>query len=183
MTIEVVKQLNYKFDFERVKKDVLGILEKYNLPQIGITHSPRSINLYPQEKILDCTGSLYDYDNDKFITDEREFTLFNEEFKSTSLYEMYQSIPNIGRFRIMTMDGPKCYTIHNDLCKRYHYVVDTNYKCLFLFPGLKQMHHIPMDGSLYLVDTRYKHTFVNGSRQRRIHLVMGDLDSLLPSRK
>jgi hypothetical protein len=179
----VTKLPEYKFDFERIKKDTLTLIEEFNLPQIGLTHSPKTLELSMEEKVLECTGSIFDYESKEFKFEERDFTIFNEAFKSTSLFEMYQSIPNIGRFRIMTMDGPKCYTIHGDLSMRYHYVIDTNPDCLFLFPKDASFYHIPCDGNLYIVDTRKKHTFVNGSRNRRIHLVLDDLSSLLELKK
>ena len=178
MSIEIIKQLNYDFDLDKAKLAVMKILEEHNfIPQIGLTHSPKATTA--EEKILESTGSIFDFDNKEFKFKETDFTVFNDAYKGTYLYEMYKSMPNIGRFRIMTMDGPKCYTSHRDLSKRYHFVIETNPDCLFLFPGIKQMHHIPMDGNLYIVDTRYKHTFVNGSRKRRIHVVMDDLSSLV----
>lgn len=178
MTVEIYKILpEYKFDYERAKADVMTILEEQNfIPQIGLTHSNRQLT--EEQKILESTGSLYDFENKSYKFQESDFTIFNDRYKYTYLYEIYQSVPEIGRFRIMTMDGPKCYTLHRDLSKRYHYVIDTNPNCLFLFPETNTMFHIPCDQSLYIVDTRQQHTFVNGSRKRRIHLVMDDLSSL-----
>jgi hypothetical protein len=178
MTIEIIKQLpEYHFDFNEIKKDVLQILDTYNISQIGLTHSTKEMS--SDKKLVECTGSIFDYDTKEYKFKETDFTEFNELFKNTSLYEMYKTVPNIGRFRIMTMDGPMCYTIHKDLSKRYHYVIDTNPECLFLFPSVNQIIHVPCDQHLYLLDTRYKHTFVNGSRYRRIHIVMDDLSTLL----
>ena len=178
MAIEIHKILSeYKFDYEKAKADVLRILEEQNfIPQIGLTHSNRELT--EEQKILESVGSIFDYDSRDYKFKETDFTIFNGRYKDTYLYEMYQSVPNVGRFRIMTMDGPKCYTLHRDLSKRYHFVIETNQNCLFLFPGVKQMFHLPCDKNLYLVDTRYKHTFVNGSRERRIHIVMDDLSTL-----
>lgn len=177
--IEICKQLpEYKFDFDQIKKDTLWILEKYNIPQIGLTHSVKTAGSTLEDRMLECTGSIFDFELKEYKFKETDFTEFNEDFKSTSLYEMYKAVPNIGRFRIMTMDGPKCYTLHRDFSMRYHYVIETNPDCLFLFPGVNQMFNIPCDKNLYLVDTRFKHTFVNGSRKRRIHIVMDDLTSL-----
>lgn len=175
----IIRKLpEYKFDFDRLKADTLAILGRYNIPQIGLTHSIKTLHLSPQDKILESAGSIYDHNTDTYISDERDFTIFNEEFKSTSLYEMYQSIPSISRFRIMTMDGPVCYTFHKDLSMRYHYVIKTNPNNLFLFPDHKLFYHIPCDQRLYIVDTREKHSFINGGRIRRIHLVLNDLSSL-----
>lgn len=176
--IEIVKKLEeYKFDFEKIKSETISIVEKYNLPQIGLTHSTKTLN--EEEKILESVGSIMDRETKIRKFNETDFTVFNEAFKDTSLYDIYTSIPNIGRFRIMTMEGPKCYSIHKDLTKRYHFVIETNKDCLFLFPLLRQQYHIPADGNLYFVDTRYRHTFVNGSWGRRIHLVLDDIAPLL----
>lgn len=179
MSDHIIKKLSeYNFDFEQVKKDVLWVLEKNNyIPQIGLTHS--ALCTSESEKILESTGSIFDYENKEYKFKETDFSVFNESYKHLYLYEVYKSVPDIGRFRIMTMDGPKCYTIHKDLSKRYHYVIETNPECLFLFPGINEMIHIPQDGNLYIVNTLYRHTFVNGSRKRRIHLVMDDLSTLI----
>lgn len=176
--IEIVKKLEeYKIDFERIKSDTLSIVERYNIPQIGLTHATKSLN--EEEKILESTGSIMDMETKLRKFEETDFIIFNEIFKNTSLFDLYSMLPNIGRFRIMTMMGPNCYTIHKDITQRYHFVIETNRDCLFLFPSLKQQHHIPADGNLYKIDTRYKHTFVNGSRGRRIHLVLDDIAPLM----
>lgn len=179
MTREIIKQLpEYKFDFDQAKKDVLWILEKNEfMPQIGLTHSTRSKT--EEEKLVESTGSIYDYQHGYFKFRETDFTQFNEAYKSTYLYEMWKQMKNIGRFRIMNLNGPKCYSIHKDLSMRYHFVIETNPNCLFLFPDQKEMFHIPADQNLYLLDTRLNHTFVNGSKQRRIHIVIDDLESLV----
>jgi hypothetical protein len=175
--MNIIEQTNFNFDFDKAKADVLRILEEHNfIPQIGLTHSPKSKTL--EEKILESTGSIFDFENREFRFKETDFNIFNDAYKNTYLYEMYKTVPNIGRFRIMTMDGPKCYTLHRDLTKRDHYVIETNPDCLFLFSGVNKIIHIPCDHNLYLVDTRHKHTFVNGSKKRRIHLVMDDLSTL-----
>ena len=172
----IIQKLDYIFDFEEIKRNVLSIIEEHNLLQIGLTHSDK--DLTEEEKIIDCVGSLYNYDTREFRNKETDFTQFNEKYKNTYLYEVYKNLPNIGRVRIMTMNGPSCYTIHRDLTKRYHYAIETNKDCLFLFPSKEQQFHIPCDRNMYLVDTRNKHTFVNGSRKRRIHLVLDDLTDL-----
>jgi hypothetical protein len=168
----------YSFDINLVRQDVEWILKKNNyISQIGLTHSTNVIN--EEDKILECTGSIFNYETNEFKFKETDFTEFNKAYSSTYLYEIWNTVPNIGRFRIMTMDGPKCYTIHRDLSKRYHYAVETNTKCMFLFPEMDRLAHIPCDQHMYLVDTRYNHTFINASRARRIHIVLDDLSSLI----
>lgn len=168
----------YAFDYERIRLEVKQIYEENKcLPQIGLTHS--SADLTEEEKILESTGSIYDKVNQKYKFKETDFTIFNERYRHTYLYEMYQTIPHLGRFRIMTMKGPSCYTIHKDLSRRYHYVIETNPNCLFLFPSVGKQVHVPCDGNLYLLETRLSHTFVNGSTEIRTHLVLDDLSTLI----
>ncbi len=167
----------YAFDFEAIKADVLSILDEYpGVPQIGLTHSANPVS--DVDKIVESTGSIIDKVTGQRRFSETDFTEFNDKYKSTSLYEMYKAIPNIGRFRIMTMLGPKCYTLHKDLTMRYHFVIETNPDCLFLFPDQKEYIHVPADGNLYLLNTKKRHTFLNGSTQRRIHLVLDDITPL-----
>ena len=166
----------FKFDLELIKQDVKWILKKHNLSQVGLTHS---ITVTEQaEKIVESTGTNYNYDTGVYRFKETDFTEFNEEFKQLYLYEVYKTIPEIGRFRIMNMPGPSAYSIHKDLSKRYHIAVETNTDCLFMFPGLKENYHIPADGNVYLLDTRFRHTFLNGSKSIRTHLVLDDISTL-----
>ena len=171
MSIEIIKQLNYDFDLDKAKLAVMKILEEHNfIPQIGLTHSPKATTA--EEKILESTGSIFDFDNKEFKFKETDFTVFNDAYKGTYLYEMYKSMPNIGRFRIMTMSGPSTYYAHSDISQRLHYAVETNKDCIFLFPEIKQQLFIPQDGFVYQVDTRHRHTFVNASKATRIHLLL-----------
>lgn len=173
---DLITKLEYSFDFERVKSDVLKLVEQYpTISQINLTHSSKSVTQL--EKITEGSGSFIDKTTGSYRFQETDFNQFNSEYTNTSLYEIYKAIPHIGRFRIMVMDGPKCYSIHKDNSKRFHYVIETNPKCLFLFPSDDKMLHIPADGNVYLLNTLHNHTFVNGSFKRRIHLVMEDLSS------
>jgi len=170
----ITKVNDLVFDLERARNDVLHILQEYetNNGQLSLTHTPEAIE---SEKLYQATGSLYDSENKVFKYSEADFTVFNDAFKHTYLYEIYKAVPNIGRFRIMVIDGPKCYTIHKDFTTRYHLVLQTNPHCYFVFPDNNEVLHIPADGNLYLVDTIQHHTFLNGSREKRIHLVMDNL--------
>lgn len=163
---------SYRFDLNLVRKDVKKIQSLYpDLQQICLTHTPTVTG----DKVLEGVGSNYNYDSKTYRFDETEFVKFNDDFEDTYLYEIYKAIPNIGRFRIMNMIGPSAYTIHRDQTKRYHLAVDTNRDCLFLFPILKKMYHIPADGYVYTLDTRMEHTFLNGSKSLRTHLVFDDI--------
>jgi hypothetical protein len=172
----LITKTEYSFDYTRAKEATESIIMEYpSLQQIGLTHS---MTASEDEKITQCTGSILDPITNKMRFEETDFTEFNERFKNTYIYEMYKALPNIGRVRIMIMDGPKCYSIHRDITTRFHYAIETNRDCFFLFPELGTQESVPRDGNLYLVDTRYRHTFINGSKKRRIHLVFDDLTGL-----
>jgi hypothetical protein len=166
----------HAFDLALIRQDVKFIQSRHNLPQVGLTHSLKDMT--EEEKIVESVGSNYDYDKKTYRFNETDFTEFNSQFKSTYLYEIYKSIPNIGRFRIMNMPGPSAYSIHKDQTRRYHLAVETNSDCLFLFPTIKEMYNIPADGNVYLLDTRITHTFLNGSKGMRTHLVFDDISTL-----
>ena len=168
----------YDFNFDKLKADTLKIIEECDPeePQICLTHTPDcKVN-----KLYEGAGSLFEPNTKEYIANESDFTVFNDAYKDTYLYDMYKSIPDIGRFRIMIMVGPMCLTTHNDLTARYHYAIETNEACVMIFPAAEdgKIIHIPQDGKLYHVNTKKVHNFVNGSRHRRIHLLIDDLSTL-----
>lgn len=176
MTI-LAHRTDHIFDYAKASEAVDKIIAQYpDLLQIGLTHSTN--DLTEHEKVIECTGSMFDFEARKYKRHETEFTVFNDAFKDTYIYEMYNALRDIGRVRIMIMDGPKCYTVHRDLTKRYHYVIRTNADCFFVFPESAQHVHVPCDHGLYILDTTHRHTFVNGSRSRRVHLVFDDISTL-----
>jgi len=158
-------------------KEAQQIVDQYGTAggQISLTHRPDAETV--QDKFFGATGSLYDYNAQNFIARESDFTVFNEALKNTYLHEIYNEIGNIGRMRIMVMDGPSSYTVHRDLTTRYHLVLKSNPQCFFVFPDDNELVHVPHDNNIYEVDTKRYHTFVNGSREQRIHLVMDNLNS------
>ena len=146
-----------------------------NKGQVSLTHKPSATTSH--ERLFGATGSLFAYDTGNFIADENEFTEFNELFRGSYLHDIYKEIGCIGRMRIMVMTGPVAYTIHRDVTTRYHLALQTNEHCMFVFPTHNELVRIPADGNVYEVDTKEYHTFLNGSRETRIHLVMDNLDS------
>ena len=174
----MVNKTTWEFLAPVALKESLAIINEYGLNsgQISLTHRP--CDTTPEDRLFSATGSLYDYSSSKFIASESDFTEFNQIFKDTYLHDIYTGIGNIGRMRIMVTDGPSAYTVHRDLTTRYHLVLQTNQQCFFVFPGSNSVAHIPQDNCVYEVDTKQYHTFVNGSRERRIHLVMDNLLSL-----
>jgi len=86
-------------------------------------------------------------------------------------YLKWLDIP-VFRTRIM-MSRPKgCYSIHKDYSPRLHLPLMTNKQCNFLITDPLTMFHLPADGTTTWVDTTKQHTFMNGSTEQRLHLVM-----------
>jgi hypothetical protein len=76
------------------------------------------------------------------------------------------------RTRLLLCKPRVCYTIHNDYSPRLHLPLVTNKNCLFLFTEMEKVIHMPASGETFWVDTRLNHTFLNGSTENRLHLVM-----------
>jgi hypothetical protein len=76
------------------------------------------------------------------------------------------------RARIMLSRPKGCYSVHRDFSPRLHLPLVTNRQCNFLITDPIQFFHLPADGRTTWVDTTKPHTFMNGSTEKRLHLVM-----------
>lgn len=91
-----------------------------------------------------------------------------------SVFEDYLEWINVPvyRTRIMLSRPKSSYSIHRDYSPRLHLPLITNDQCYFVFKDPAEFIHMPADGRTYWVDTRREHTFMNGSVDNRLHLVM-----------
>lgn len=107
------------------------------------------------------TGSISNY-----ALEEKDFqySLFDLPY-TNSLLEKYSMV----RTRIMTMSSKTCYSYHWDLSSRIHLPLVANEDCFFVIED--KVYRTPADGSVYRVDTTKKHTFVNASFEKRIHIM------------
>ena len=174
----ILEKTEFNFDLKLISADVQFFMNKYpHMTSLGLMHSADART--EEERLRDCTGNAEFIKKNKPDTD---FIIFNESFAGTYLQTMYEILSSkfkLCRFRIMIMNGPMAYYAHSDPTRRLHYVVETNKDCIFLFPEVEEQFHIPADGNVYIVDTRLRHTFVNASNRRRIHLLL----SLFPETK
>ena len=108
----------------------------------------------------------------KSIEWEQSFYHIQPSLKSTVLEDYFKwlAVP-IYRARIMLAREKGCYSIHQDYSPRLHLPLITNKHCNFLFSDPLQMFHLPADGTTTWIDTRRPHTFMNGSMEKRLHLV------------
>jgi hypothetical protein len=97
-----------------------------------------------------------------------ECTQINPLFKDTIFEEIIKEY-DLKRTRLMWVYPFACYSMHCDTTPRIHIPLITNSECYFVFKkGLVE--HLKA-GSTYWVDTRFLHTFINCSDQKRLHLV------------
>ena len=107
------------------------------------------------------TGSITNYN-----LEEKDFKhrIFDLPY-TNSLLERY----NMVRTRIMIMPSKTCYSYHWDLSSRIHLPLISNEDCFFVIDD--NVYRTPANGNIYRVDTTKKHTFVNASFEKRIHIM------------
>ena len=99
---------------------------------------------------------------------ELEYTELNPFFKNT-IFETIIEKYNLKRTRLMWVNEKSCYSLHADETSRIHIPLITNPECYFLFnPGF--LLHLAA-GSVWWVNTKLRHTFLNCSNHSRLHLV------------
>ena len=104
---------------------------------------------------------------------EYSFDKLQPSLRGTPIDEYFQwlGVP-VYRSRIMLSREKSSYSIHFDTSPRLHLPLVTNPQCNFLFTFPLSMIHLPADGRTTWLDTRLPHTFLNGSLEHRLHLVM-----------
>lgn len=171
--IQILKDFN--IDFQKLKQNCEFFLEQNPFHprrrQICLTHRKDSIDPY-----YEGTGSLYNYEEARFVYDEKDFCIFHQDWRSSYLHEVYlqmkQLLPyQVGRVRLMLLNPATCLSIHKDSGFRLHIPIETNPNSFFIFPDQVPV-HLSADGSVYLVNTTHFHTAINGDRHKpRVHLV------------
>jgi hypothetical protein len=109
------------------------------------------------------------------IAPEREYDTLNPELRGTYFEEVIDRLPfPVVRARLLALEPRSCYSVHRDETARYHIAIDTTPHALFVFVERNEVFRVPADGNLYWLDTREVHTAMNGGRDLRIHLVLGN---------
>lgn len=104
---------------------------------------------------------------------EHNFCHLQPSLRGTIIEDYFKwlEVP-VYRTRIMLARPKGCYSIHKDYSPRLHLPLITNKQCNFLITEPMTMFHLPADGTTTWVDTTKQHTFMNGSTEQRLHLVM-----------
>jgi hypothetical protein len=147
-----------------------------------------SDRLNPYDQFVNPDGQISIQNNQGNVTDwssgigksqaktpawEQQFNNLQSELVGTPVDEYLQwlNVP-VYRTRIMVARPKSSYSIHKDYSPRLHLPLITNSQCYFVFKQPAEFIHMPADGRTYWVDTRREHTFMNGSVDNRLHLVM-----------
>ena len=159
----ICQKLEKISDFEDLKNQVISIIDQ---------HGPFSTQIMCQNLGKDVddwqegTGKLDLLD----VKKEEKYSFINPSIKG-SLIEKYILLYRGFRSRIMIMNDHSCYSVHRDFTKRIHIPIRTNPHAWMLWP--KNNICVNMEeGYSYLVDTTKEHAFMNGSDEKRIHLMM-----------
>jgi|TARA_R110000851_G_scaffold49490_1_gene119060 hypothetical protein len=98
---------------------------------------------------------------------QKDYILYNEEYHNTLIkgvltqYQCYRS-------RFLTRKSGTCYQWHNDNDYRLHIPIYSDPGNYFAFEkGIERLE----PGYVYMVNTTKKHSFFNGSKTDRIHIV------------
>lgn len=92
------------------------------------------------------------------------------ELYNTPLGDFLQSLGDIGEARLLTLDSGESYTAHTDPDDRFQLAIITNPDCYMIDLDNLIMHHLPVDGQLYTMDTSVRHTATNFGAKPRVHL-------------
>ena len=179
--ITYINALPVIFNAERLVLETINILadHKQHFDQYsGINLvSPRD----HQDPLTFGCGSLYDYDRNKWIAQEKDFDTIIDQFANTYLTDTINDVAlyakekynlEIGRSRLMMLRPKSCLTMHTDIgaTMRFHIPIITNPDCMFIHN--RQVSTMPTVGQLYTFDSSVPHTALNASREHRVHLVI-----------
>lgn len=129
---------------------------------------------FPIEPIIDQVQSLQF--EKRLALNETKGSLFSgpynvkTEFVGTPLGEVLESLGNIGEARLLKLASAETYTAHADPDDRIHLAIITNPHSYIQNLTDNQMHHLPADGELWLMDTSKVHVAANFGGRDRTHL-------------
>jgi len=159
--MQYIKKIGNYINFEKLKKEVITLQEKVKFPIISLQW--RDSNDINWEN---ATGF-------KHGPVEHEFSNIMPELIGSEIEKMFNALPyKMFRTRIMTVPPNFKYDPHTDPKPRIHIPIVSNELCKFyFFAQQEEQQYMPADGSIFWVDVRNRHTFINDSSEYRIHIV------------
>jgi hypothetical protein len=173
-----IQKIDFQSDAVEITNDLNHLLMHSSgiNNQIGLMHRPNALN-----KFQDCIGSLYSYEEKKFLAKESDFSewsISDSYLKRQLILLSKEEKFKLGRVRFMRLMPKTGLSVHKDNEFRYHFVLKTNnnaYVCNNINSESSVAavcYHIPSDGYWYKVDTTKIHWVYNGGNEERIHLVV-----------
>ena len=164
--------------FERLDLDFKKVTDSLSNFAINLTHLP---------EVAGRKRYLWHKDNHSITqkqgVDEKEFTVHLEESKDLYLGKLIQEIYDRhngkfqGRTQLVWLPPNFKYPFHTDYHtpNRYHVPIITNEKCFWLFKKDNDIFklHMPADDRVWFLNpVEVEHSFVNESKESRLHLLL-----------
>jgi len=141
---------------------------------------------FPIDPIIEQVNALPYFERYIQLNETDEGRLFNgpyrtkPEFVGTPLGNVLEALGNVGEARLLKLKPEASYMAHSDPDDRLHMSIITNEYCRIIDLEANQMYHLPVDGSVWLMDTGPIHVASNFGAHERIHL---NIRVLLPDVK
>jgi hypothetical protein len=159
----MIKPLGICESFELLKSEILSIVEDIGEDKNQIICQTMEEN---SEDWFTGVGSIYELEHQN----EELYVHLNPKLKDTVLERTIKKYQGF-RTRIMILPPRQCYSVHADPTPRIHIPIVTNTQSWMVWPTKPECHHL-QETLVYWTDTTKNHTFLNGSMEPRIHLVM-----------
>ena len=178
-----------KFDINRLRNDLNGILKNSKYQTLGITN----FHAIPMNKIPGDENSIKGHNvrgvywtkpdsTGKEVTrdvsiDESKYTEFLKDFEHTYFKEVYDQLSKkykLGRVRLLLKEPRSTLSWHRDPEPRLHIPIYTNPGAIMVID--KVALHMPADGSVWVTNNLMYHNAFNGGEENRVHLVACVLD-------
>jgi hypothetical protein len=131
---------------------------------------------FPIQPIIDQVAAMPYFERFVQLNETDEGRLFNgpyrikQEFVGTPLGEVLSSLGNIGEARLLKLKPEGSYMAHSDPDDRIHMSILSNEYSRIIDLEEDKMYHLPVDGSLWLMNTGNIHVASNFGAHERIHL-------------
>ena len=155
--------LNRVENFKELCLEVESIIEKFGQDKTQIICQTLEEGV---EDWVTGTGKV----SELAVTDETQYKYIQPSIHGSVLESIILKHQAF-RTRIMIMPGRSSYSVHKDRTPRIHIPIITNLDSWMIWPFKQHCRRLDA-GFAYWTDTTQNHTFLNGSLETRIHLVM-----------
>jgi len=131
---------------------------------------------FPIDPIIEQVKALPYFERYIQLNETSEGRLFNgpyqtkSEFVGTPLGNVLEALGNVGEARLLKLKAEESYMAHCDPDDRLHMSIITNEYCRIIDLEENQMYHLPVDGTVWSMNTGNVHVASNFGAHERIHL-------------